>query len=654
MLVFVCVTLHAFVLADNVKTLVVSDVPVLQKLENEGIIKPTTASKKLLSMSNGTASAEITVKSSVDSLYKNHGELFSASPLDQVFYTKNTWDVIFEATVNPWIKTKFAARSKATWGNETSVLVTTDATFKSGDAVTGSHNHNVGKLVPWIREAWMDFSVNKAFGMDESLQHRVKIGVVPFTLGRGISYSSSISASSGILGFYASSVVDQHAFAQLLYGDIKKDQLSYNFYTAVLENSSDMFSRVNAAVYANQIGRRDNPERGFGKINFVIASNLKWTVLDGKHDLGKLSVEPYLMYNKSPEQKVEFTADASSNLATCGLCMDYVGSQFEWGFDMAANFGAQKVRSWDRNQVEVFCDTDGVVKNRYSYVKSGSATGTKALYTSGVKTLVNSAPQSAELNGTKIGTVTSVDYYNDASRFRAGYTNKYKGIMLVVDGAWNLRQDKKLRLVGTAGWATGDENPNKNLDDVNDSEKDSDFQGFIGLQGIYSGKRVPSIFVLGDNDIVRPLSAPSVPGFATNISGFTNLVYVGGGVDWRTKIGNKGLRIKPNVLSYWQDKATKKYDATNQTSLNEYANKHLGVEVSTTFRMSLLNELSGFLVGGVFIPGKHYDDIKGKPLNGTQLAALDDLDSTGYPSSGVPVVGTTAAYVISWGLELSF
>ena len=71
-------------------------------------------------------------------------------------------------------------------------------------------------------------------------------------------------------------------------------------------------------------------------------------------------------------------------------------------------------------------------------------------------------------------------------------------------------------------------------------------------------------------------------------------------------------------------------------------------------RIALLKDLSGFFMGGVFIPGKHYDDIKGTPINRAQKAALNRLNDSGFPESDVPVIGTSTALVLNWGLELCF
>lgn len=642
--------------------------PATIEANQEAIESPAVkaCSKKLFFASNDIGSAELTFKNIEDVFYGKSTNMFSANAGDQLFSVKTSLDTIIKIQLNSGIDFKAGLRTKASCGNETSTITTTSSGFKIGGAVTGSHDHYVARLLPWFREVWFDVSLNKFMNLDDSLEHNLKFGAFPFILGRGIALGSAYSAAPGFLGFCTCSVIDQFAFGQLIYGDIIKDQLAYNVYFGLLENTSDRFGRVNLMVYENEIGRKDSPERGFGIINFVAATNVKWTVSDGSSaSFGKLDVEPYAMYNGAPEQKVEFQGDAGSKLATFGLCIDYTGPVCEFGFDIAMNTGRQEVRGWSRNEQENFIDEDAINKNRYTYIRQDNpSTGTLALVTKDVKKIVDGvgSAQGVEQNGKLIGTVGAVNYYNDINRFRPAYINKYKGIMVVADGSWSLREDKKLKLVGTVAWATGDENPNLDLDNQNDSTVDGDYQGFIGLQEIYSGKRVPSFFLIGSNSAVRPLSSPSyttigtsrTPGFATDISGFTNLVFIGGGIDSNFNISNKSTIFKANVLSYWQDMATKKYDAVNQVGLDEYANKHLGVEFNTELRMVMLKELSAYFMLGVFVPGQHYEDIKGKPLNPRQLKALNRLDSDGATINGLPVIGTTTAFLINFGLELSF
>ena len=66
-----------------------------------------------------------------------------------------------------------------------------------------------------------------------------------------------------------------------------------------------------------------------------------------------MRVEPYILYNHNPEQKVEFIGDAKSDLCTFGIAGEFELGNFECGFDTAFNFGKQTVYGWDRNIIKL-------------------------------------------------------------------------------------------------------------------------------------------------------------------------------------------------------------------------------------------------------------------------------------------------------------
>lgn len=644
--------------------------------------KPDFLGQRVLSTNSadGLSYADLNLKGTVNFFYGDHVNFFSKSPLDQQFYISSSWDAVFDTSLQDVVSSRVAVRTKALWGDETSIIATTTSRFKIGDAVTGAHNHYIPRLVPWVREAWIDFSVNEALSMDDDVQHRIKMGAFPFSVGRGISLGSAYVASQGFLGFCSTNIIDQFAFGTLLSGDIIKNQLAYNSYVAILENFSDSALRVNESVYGNQVGRRDSPERGFGVINFVVAFNTKWRPLNHPGWHGSFEIEPYVLYNHSPEQLVEARGSASSRLGTFGLAMEYVGSRFEWGVETAFNCGTQQVRALDRNQIQTFVDDNGIVGNQYTFIQIGAPdSGQLAVETSALKAYLAGpgSGQGVALNGQLIGTLnetvccvsTPVSYYNDYHRFRGAYTNKFKGMMLVTDASWSVLENKTLQLVCTAAWATGDINPNVNLSDPSDSQPDGDYQGFIGLQEIYAGKRIESLFLIGNNSFVRPLSTPSfitTPdsesgivspsriGFASQVGGFTNIAFIGGGVDYKTRVMRKKWRVRPSVLSYWQDRATKAYDNAAELSLDVPAHKHLGVEINTTVKVDLVGELSGYFIGGIFIPGNHYQDVLETPLDDAQKAELKKRDSTGLLQDNFPTLGSATAIALNWGLDFCF
>ena len=107
-------------------------------------------------------------------------------------------------------------------------------------------------------------------------------------------------------------------------------------------------------------------------------------------------------------------------------------------------------------------------------------------------------------------------------------------------------------------------------------------------------------------------------------------------------------------MAYWQEKATKKFDSVTKLSIDEPANKFLGVEVNGFLTLDLAKNLNGFLIVGLFIPGAHFKDIKGRPLSPEHISFLEEKDKTGYTGDIPPTLGTKRAIMLNWGLEYNF
>lgn len=578
---------------------------------------------------------------------------------NMTWYMRHTFDVslgvsygqeTFDSSI---INSKFNIRDKGVWGNPESITRTTESTIKDVDVVEGAHKHAIPRHIFWMREGWLEFDLKHFLGLSFLNQHNFKLGLFPFQLGRGIALGTAYAVGPELLGFYTDSAVDQFAPGGLLHGDILEDQLSYDLYAAILQNKSASFSDTAAAIYGQQYGRRETPQRGSGKINFLIASRLNWDVFKSDK-YGRLHVEPYALYNKDSEQKVEFRGDASSQLGTIGLAMEYTQDVFEFGFDYAFNLGQQRVKGWDRNTVAkenrdgraVFVnshvvDQDG---NKVPFVRGNEAQG-----------LIDCSPQDESENGQVIDTVDEnvgfvtgpVTLTNSSTRFRNPYTNKYEGWMFVVDsGIWAYKKDLML---SAAVWvASGDSNPNEET-------KDRQYSGFIPLQEVYSGTRVETAFF---GNFARPLSQPTTnqapSRFAQVVDGFTNSISCGFSAKYEPQDVKTPFKIFPNALAYWQEKPTKKFDAKTNKELDVDASTFLGVELNIFTHWMVLKDLKLFFVGAVFFPGMHYRDILGKPLNAAQKAQLDRLDRTGFSADRVPNIGADTAYTFNLGVEYKF
>lgn len=622
------------------------------------------AKKPKLSFQEGDFKGSVTGKFDTTTVVDVHTSLLNKNrPEDKVLGTKTTVDLQFELET-PWTNIMWAPRSRAVWGNNKQLRTSADK-IKNVDAYSLEHKHTIAPRMVWLREAWLELDLTKIFNMSISKQ-TFTIGSFPFQLGKGISLGSAYSVSPATLGFYSDSSIDQYAFGSKFSGTLREGLASYDLYGAVLENKSTSTSETFAQTQAQEFGKKDNAARGFGVINWLVAARAQVTPLKGESK--KLLFEPYVLYNDAPEQTVEFSADASSKLTTLGMLVDFEWDRIEASFETAFNFGHQKVKGWDRNVIEninraghsVFVYSDVYDTDPNTLVGGELITLTdanKVLYDttlSAQKTAINAVTRSASSNGTAI-TADGVTVYNGLSRFRAPYENSYGGYMIVADAAFWLYK-KDLKIAVGAGVASGDRNPNANLTDPNEPNIDGNYQGFIGLQELYRGGQVLSGFVMGSGKLTRPLSAPNTGSqFASVVDGFSNIIYAGTSLKYEPKEWERKFSLHPNLLGYWQQAGTTKFDIATGQSSTELADKFLGTEFNVFSIIGLAEDVSLSVSAAVFVPGAHYNDIKGKPFNAAQRKLLDAANRTSIASaSDLAVISNDPGYSFAVGLSYKF
>lgn len=550
----------------------------------------------------------------------------------------------------------FQVRNKGIWGNPFSIANTTESEVKTLEAVSGiPHSHGFPRHIFWIRQLWFQFNIGEAFSVPFSNVHTFTLGAFPFQLGRGIALGDAYAVGPEALGFYADSAIDQYAFGAKFAGELLTRVLSYDLYTAILQNNSSNLGDTAKKILGQEFGRLETPERGFGKVNFLFAGRLNWNIFDNDW-LGRMTFEPYVLYNSDPEQKIEFRADATSKLGTLGMAGEFYGKRFEAGFDYAVNFGQQRVKGWDRNII-IESDRQGnvVIVNdnvNATYINDAGETVTERVpYVNGsdAQKIINTSFRDESQNNQIIGTVASIGYIipakddvtlkNSSARFGNPYINKYEGWMFVADASYaTLKKD--LTFAATVGITSGD--------DLLFDTHDHDYHGFIGLQEVYSGKRVRSVFTLGGaGKLKRPVSTPTTEQApskeARNISGFTNLVFTGVGLKWNPVDWKKKFELNPNVIAFWQEMPIAN------------ARTYLGTEVGLFINYNVFKDLKLFWVSSLFFPGSHYKDRMGIPVLTTSEAIdLDDEDPTGFTQDRIIKLGANVAYTFNMGLIYSF
>jgi hypothetical protein len=625
----------------------------IQDIESRSILSPN------FKMQKKGGSLTISGKYRPELVYGSNIALFNAADeFDRIFAIKQTLDLTINGNCGPQkynfdaSQLKFTLRNKGVWGNYSAIAPTSESCIKDIDAKFGAHKHFLGRHVIWVREVWFKTLLNAAFDIDFDHKQYLTIGYYPFRLGRGISLGDAYAVSPLLLGFFTENVVDQYAPGIVLGGEMVKDALVYDLYFAILENNSNSLSSNSEPIYLQRYGRRNCPQRGFGSIDWILAGRLEWVALKSK-EYGTLELQPYMLYNRAPEQKIEFKGDGASHLFTAGVDVNYKNGGFECGFEAAKNLGSQDVYGWDRNHIITELDpTLAYVRHVNSNVLTVSTNpavdGTKALDTKANQAIINSSVQAQSRNGQLI----SANLRNSADRFTDPYNTPFRGWMAVADaGYWCF--DRQLQVAFAAGLATGDENPNINLDDPKSTPGDGYYDGFVGLQEVYSGGRVESALFLGQR-ISRPLSLPddalNQGFFATSVNGFTNLVYLGTGLHVKPNWDRKPY-WRPNLMFFWQETATRAFDCAKKQRSISNARNFLGTEINSFFNMTFADCIGATLVAAVFIPGGHYSDIKGTPLNNDQLRLL--LFETPDVSSQY-LLNTDPAFLFNAVLEYRF
>ena len=577
---------------------------------------------------------------------------------DRIWFSRHsldlTTDILYGASSyeKPIAELLFTVRNRGVWGNPNNIARTTFTRLKILNTVGFDHRHSIPRHIFWMREVWLQFNLSNALDLTIGNDHTFTIGAFPFELGRGIALGSAYAVGPELLGFYSDVAIDQYAFGAKLSGEAIKNNLYYDLYGAILQNKSSDLSETAEKIRGQEFGRLATPQRGFGVINFLIAGRLIWEVFNNDK-LGLLKLEPYALYNHDPEQQVEFRADAQSKLGTIGMAGEYHGDQVEFGFDWAFNLGQQRVKGFDRNQVRLENRAGAVVEVNSHVLDGQGQDAKKVLFDPGsdAQKIIDGSFRNETQNNQEIGQVDTAKLFNADNRFRNPFTNKFEGWMFVADAAyWAYKKD--LQLAVSAGIASGDENPNLET-------KDGVFSGFLSLQELYYGKRVQSAFLLGSAGKLRiPLSAPTTnqapSRFARVVSRFTNLVFAGVAAHWIPHDWKRKLEVNPNILAYWQEKPTNKFDAETKTRLEERASTFLGVEANVFIDYYLLDNLKVFLISSVFFAGQHFTDVKGQPLNEDQDKALDRLDRTGFSRDRIPNLGDDTAYTFNLGLEFRF
>jgi hypothetical protein len=180
----------------------------------------------------------------------------------------------------------------------------------------------------------------------------------------------------------------------------------------------------------------------------------------------------------------------------------------------------------------------------------------------------------------------------------------------------------------------------------------------------YVGRYVTSFVMLYPRKLPRPMEMSDNDLYAhNNYKTMQNLQYIGFGSQWYP-LASGTVMLEGNVLSFWEvtaphswnlhkdrefannsrpnkENSIYKYIQDNElhfsgSATDEFASKHLGLELNMVLSWRPYKSLQFDLRGGIFLPGALYTDIEGCPNSNTRR--VDEKGEWHHDSLGTQMV----------------
>lgn len=548
--------------------------------------------------------------------------LNAGSPIDSISYVRTTFDFFSTFSQgnyeNPRIVFYDTLRFRFKWGSNTDIR-NEDGFITLGNSRLGVGGTATNKHLLWMRESWIKIMLGS---LDEH-QNFVQIGLIPYEVGRGISFGKAYEAI-GFLGFNPGSSIDQYAPAVLFSFNPIVDRFVVDAYVALVENRQTSLRENNESIRKNELDNACDI-RGVGRQSFITVLRNETCVY--RRDKESVMFEPYFVHQHAPDQDLEFTNDVDTFLSTAGIAIESVGNRFSWGIEGARNFGEVDIKAWDRNYSKVVKDNDGFLEEQFTKVYTQNPATTKkpqaATNTKAIAALLAGSPKDRSMNGKLVGTVGGQDIYNAFDRFRPEQRRSLEGFFFVADAAYDC-------IPKILNWAIGVGYASGYIDQQRDNNKatteellNEQYTGFLPLQSVYSGKRLRHLVIFNQGVPRFNVKYPNADLSQVNntvvlqtdtVNEMTNIAFLGTRFDWNVKSFKKyRLNLAQNIISYWAPVTahfvTSDPGATLITS--EESSNFLGTEFTTEFSAWFYDKikLAGYF--GVLFPGQHYKDMAG-------------------------------------------
>jgi hypothetical protein len=613
--------------------------------------------KEPFTISRGDAQLTVGGKSKTEYIVGRNQYMLNELNPDEQEYFKQTVDLTLDFAYgkekygHEAVKFFTDIRCKGVWGKALS-FAEKDSGSEGPSFVTlsksrfGTHSHASGKALLWVKDAWTLFSVNAALGLNSENVHTVKAGWFPFELGRGIALGGFYGIFKEAFGSY-SYKEDKAAPGIQVHGDLIKDRLTYDLYYAKFEERGyDFWSNI-APTHRHIVNYNRPSWTGENKDDDLVAARLQFKALKDSA-LGSLDFEPYIFYNNADDQKVEILPDSRLSWGSYGFTMEHSYKNFEWGGEVAFNYGNQYVYNVDRNKAQI-TNRNGTLVEQFSHLVDNNNFNVLVTDASIQASTQKVTDQSNRAINIANGASTDYpDIFSKEDRFRPAYINHLRGYMGVIDATYNFK-DQDLKVSAAYGYASGDIAPH-------DEAKDKTYSGFIGLHELYSGKRVSSLILLDERNTFRPLSLASrEKDQKSEDSSFSDLQHVGLGVTWEPRqFAKNKLSINPNVLAFWKAYRSFKYDADAKRVTDVPASAFMGTEINLLAKVNLVQDLKMFINLATFVPGQYYKDVSGVSLGVKNFIDMQEDPRDPIDNAAKYLMGSSTALFLNVGLEYKF
>ena len=625
-------------------------------------------------------------------------ELFSEQPYDNYLFSLFMLDLGLNAKQYNLVDQlkyhlKASIRTKNIVGNTSNPSLLKSKPIKIGIGRTESEVTFEPKyLMAWFRELWLKYIYNEKYNSS------VAIGYKPKQIGYGIALGNGGDKLGRFIpGLDRYQDIDQFRLGIELTGDFS-DKLGYDAYLGVIDNKCTRFldtAQISQFQNLETTKNHNRPYRDEFTNNLVGSLQLTFRP-SSKHS--DVTVKPYLVLNRDGEQQVEYLGDASSMLGILGCETNIKKGQLNFRMESGLNLGYQKVKAWDRDIV-YFASSP---YHLYMFQDFGDP-GTPHWR------VAERTPYPEELMLSKGNGVvcrdsldTGIRYKNAYDRFRRGYKNQYQGFFLVGEASYDyVYSDQATTTIGTlAGFITGDENPNDDLEMLlarrldgtctdacpgcfedcwpNHCFKDHDktYQGFTGVQQLFNGSVVKSVFMMEAHKLNQPLSAHET---MITYPILSNLAFLGIGATYKHRAFDRIFDISGNGLlfctphreqkgfNYGLETFFRLSSCGEQETLRQFPNllqdaetplsRFLGAELNGSISLQFDPNLKFFCQAAVFLPGLYYEDAQGKVIRLSEQFKLAESDFSGYelnPQKYRWELGNTCAILANVGFEYHF